>query len=154
MPRASAGLLPYRYVRLPQTSCVPEGGFRYHPPPKARTRCSRYFTKTHDISPLKAKPAIQKNHTSLQTYSTTAGNPLLATVERPRIYIARWAQAVTQRTKRVLGALLISPTSCATGFQGWYPTTPSAKIRRSYRFRRARSPCGEPRETIYIGVSK
>ena len=48
---------------------------------------NHYFSKIHDISPLKAKPAIQKIHTSLQTYSTTAGNPLLATVERPRVYI-------------------------------------------------------------------
>ena len=48
---------------------------------------NHYFSKIHDISPLKAKPAIQKIHTSLQTYSTTAGNPFLATVERPRVYI-------------------------------------------------------------------
>ena len=48
---------------------------------------NHYFSKIHDISPLKAKPAIQKNHTSLQTYLLTAGNPPLATIERPHVYI-------------------------------------------------------------------
>ena len=39
------------------------------------------------MSPLTAKAAFQKNHTSLQTRLPTAGNPPLATIERPRVHI-------------------------------------------------------------------
>ena len=48
---------------------------------------NRNLSNTHDITPLRAYPAFQKNHTSLQTGLLTAGNPPLATVERPHVYI-------------------------------------------------------------------